>query len=77
MNANDALNQFIDDVSRDVEFRDGVQPIPAYLADMMAGMPTHTMTLEEAIAAANRRQLDGVVSNAYDAVIRNHFGGRR
>jgi hypothetical protein len=73
----DDIGRFIDDVRRDVEFRDGVKSIPAYLADMMAGIPTHTLTLEEAVAAANRRQLDGIVGKAQEEAIRKHFGGPR
>lgn len=73
----DDISQFLENQTRDVEFRDGVKEIPAYLADMMAGLPTHTMTLEAAVAAANRKQLDGVMSNAYDELIKKHFGGPR
>lgn len=73
----DELNNYISNVTRDVEFRDGVQEIPAYLADMMAGLPTHTMTLDEAVAAVNKKQLNDVFSSAYDAAIKKHFGGPR
>jgi len=75
--ADDEIGRYIESVTRDVEFRDGTQEIPSYLADMMAGLPTHTMTLDEAIKAANRRQLDRVISNAYDGQIRKHLGGRQ
>lgn len=63
------------DQYRTVEFRDGPHDVPTYLADMMAGLPTHTMTVEEAISAANAQALDRFVSTAYDQVVKQHFGG--
>lgn len=65
------------DIWREVEFRDGVAEIPAYLADLMAGFPTHTMTKQEAIDAANKEMMHRTVSAAYDGVIKEHFGGSR
>lgn len=62
---------------REVEFRDGISEVPAYLADLMAGFPTHTMTKQEAIDAANKEMMRRTVDTAYDGVIKEHFGGSR
>jgi hypothetical protein len=62
---------------REVEFRDGISEVPAWMADLMAGLATHTMTKEEAIVAANRQMQQRVISNAYDDVVKEHFGGTR
>lgn len=62
---------------RDVEFRDGIFPIPCYLADVMLALPTHTMTKQEAVAEANALMERRHIEAAYDGVLRNHFGGTR
>jgi hypothetical protein len=62
------------EITREVEFRDGVHEIPAYLADMMVGLPTHTMTVEEAIAKANAAAVERHMYKAYDQLIDSHFG---
>ena len=72
----DPMDQMVDNL-REVEFRTGPEMIPAYLANMMSGLPTHTMTKAEAIKAANDKQLNGVMASAYDKAIKNHFGGPR
>jgi hypothetical protein len=64
-----------------VEFRDGKREIPEYLADMMSapskqypiGLPTHTMSFEQAVAEANRVMVATHVNNAADALVRSHF----
>jgi len=76
MSDREILDQLTEN-AREVEFRDGPQMMPAYLADMMAGMPTFKMTKEEAISAANRRQEQSVMQSAYDGLIKQHFGGPR
>ena len=72
----ETLGQLVEN-GREVEFRDGPQMIPAYLADLMAGLPTFKMTKEEAVDAANKKQLRNAASSAYDAAIKTHFGGQR
>jgi len=65
------------EVWREVEFRDGVSEVPAWLADLMAGLSTHTMTKQEAISAANKQMMHRTIESAYDDVIKAHFGGPR
>ena len=62
---------------REVEFRDGMAVIPAWLADLMSGLPTHTMTRQEAIDAANKQMMRRTIDAAYDGVLKEHFGGPR
>jgi hypothetical protein len=62
---------------REVDFRDGPADIPAYLADVMAGLATHTMTKDEAIALAEQQMMHRYVKSAYDGVLREHFRGGR
>lgn len=65
----------IEEPLRSVEFRDGFHDIPAYIADLMAGLPTHTMTLEEANKKVNAALLERHIGAAYDQIIKQHFGG--
>lgn len=57
----------------EVEFRDGFREIPDYLADMMAGLETHTMTMDEAIAEANRKLERDQVAAAQNELLKAHF----
>jgi hypothetical protein len=65
------------EIWREVEFRDGIFEVPAWLADLMAGLPTHTLTKQEAIDAANKQMMRRTVESAYDEVLKAHFGGPR
>ena len=64
---------------REVEFRDGKKLIPDHLADMMASLPTHTMTFEEARDKANWKLASDHANRAFDGIVQSHFrdqGGR-
>jgi hypothetical protein len=63
----------MEETLREVEFRDGNRWIPAYLADMMFDLKTHTMTYEEAVSRANTRLGRDYLDKAYDRIISNHF----
>jgi len=76
MSDREMLDQLVEN-GREVEFRDGTQMVPAYLADMMVGIPTFSMTKEEAIAAANHKLEQHHIATAYDGLIKQHFGGPR
>ena len=60
-----------------MEFRDGDREIPDYLADMMQGIKTHTMTYEQAIAAANKKVESDLLNAKQDQVLAAHFKGLR
>lgn len=57
----------------ELEFRDGKRMVPDYLVLMMAGLPTHTMTYEQAIQAANRRTEADYLNAQQDRVLAAHF----
>jgi hypothetical protein len=61
----------------DLEFRDGVQSVPDYLAELMIGLPLHTITKDEAIAAVNNRLMGDHLRKAQDRLIANHFQSLR
>ena len=58
---------------REVEFRDEKRLVPDHLADMMATLPTHTMTYEQAIEKANWKLANDHIDRAYDGMIQSHF----
>jgi len=57
----------------EVEFRDGKKNIADHLAEMMRGLPTHTMTLDEATRAANNTLVSAKFSEARQRLITQHF----
>lgn len=57
----------------EIEFRDGPRMVPDYLAVMMAGIKTHTMTYEQAIEAANKKAESDLLNAKQDQVIAAHF----
>ena len=59
----------------EIEFRDGPREIPDHLAEMMYGIDTFTMTMDEAIQAANKLAERRVVDRAMDGLLKNHFSG--
>lgn len=59
----------------EVEFRTGKREIPDYLATMMSGLDTTTMTYEEAIDRANRRLETDRANKAVDDAVRSHLKG--
>jgi hypothetical protein len=56
-----------------VEFRDGEKEIPDYLADMMRGIETYRLTLDEAIQEANRQALSRHINQAADKIVSEHL----
>jgi len=64
----------------EVEFRTGKREIPDYMADLMAGIPTHKMTYDQAVAAMNRKLETGHIDRAVDDIRAEHlalYGTRR
>lgn len=59
----------------EVEFRDGMHLVPEYLAAIMGRLETHTMTFDEAIAAANRQMAADHINSAGADFIAAHFRG--
>lgn len=57
----------------DIEFRDGTKFVPDHLAEMMRGLPTHTMTLEEATNAANNSLVTTAFGQARQRMVTQHF----
>ena len=57
----------------EVEFRDGKHNIPDHLADLMIGMDTHAMTMEEAIGKANYRLVNDRLNGIQQNVVNQHF----
>lgn len=57
----------------DVEFRDGYKNVPDHLADMMKGLPTQNMTLEEATIAANESLINNRFNEARQKMVTQHF----
>ena len=47
--------------------------VPEHLADIMAGLPTHTMTYEQAVEKANWKLANDHVEKVYDGIIQSHF----
>jgi len=65
---------------REVEFRDGKRLVLDHLADMMADLPTHTMTYEQAVEKANWKLASDYANKAVDDAVQGHFrsqGGRQ
>ena len=62
-----------------VRFRTGEREIPDHLAVMMHGIETRTMTFDEAVAAANRKQMSDYLNGEQNKIIKAHFTqyGRR
>jgi len=56
-----------------VEFRDGEKEVPDYLADMMSGIDTYKLTLDESIQEANKRMLQRHVSDGLQRVVDEHL----
>lgn len=58
---------------KNVEFRGGYLPIPDHLAALMAGLETHLMTYDEAIAAMNRRFMEDRLKKVQADLVRDHL----
>ena len=56
-----------------VEFRDGEREIPDHLAEMMFGIETYRLTVDEAIREANKKMLDRHVSTVMDKIVDDHM----
>jgi len=57
----------------EVEFRDGKHHVPDHLADLMRGLETHRLTVEEATQQANQRLLRDRLNKAQDDAVKAHF----
>lgn len=55
-----------------VEFRDGNREVPEHVKALMSGIPTHTLTYDQAIEAMNKNLEKGVIDRAADTVLRQH-----
>jgi hypothetical protein len=60
-----------------VEFRTGKKEIPDYMAELMAGIPTHKLTYKQAVAAMNAKMLNDHVGRSMDRIVDDHFNRRR
>jgi hypothetical protein len=61
----------------EVEFRDGFREVPDYLADLMVGMETYRMTVDEAIVAVNKKLERNVLEKAHNDIVKSHFAADR
>lgn len=61
----------------EIEFRDGIAAVPNHVAWMMRGLETHTMTKDEAIAAAETQMTRNYLNQVQRKVIRGHFRENR
>lgn len=59
-----------------IEFRDGQRDIPRYLAVLMKGLETHTMTYTEAVRQANQRMTTERLNAAQRNLVQSHLRGR-
>jgi hypothetical protein len=57
----------------DIEFRDGVRAVPAYLIPLMSGLETYRMTYQEAINATHTKMASDHANKAMGKLIRSHF----
>lgn len=63
-----------------VEFRDGPREVPDHVKALMSGIPTHTLTYDQATEAMNKSLEKGVIDRAADTIVRQHgrdFWGQR
>ena len=60
-----------------VEFRDGERDVPDHVAVMMQGLPTHTMTYEEALRLSEKRMVNDTLNQAQQRMVAEHFRGLR
>lgn len=60
---------------RTVEFRDGTRTIPEYLAKLMSGLDTSTLTYEQAVRKANDANVRDYLNRHQQAAIAEHFRG--
>ena len=56
-----------------LDFRDGPHEVPDYLADLMATIDVRRLTVEQAIAEANKKTLADEINRRYDRIISDHF----
>lgn len=56
-----------------VEFRTGFRDIPDYLATLMRGLETHTMTFEQAVQEANRAILRRHLNDTQARIVKSHM----
>lgn len=56
-----------------MHFRDGPRYVIDSIANLMAGMDVRTMTYDQALEAANKRQVDIYFSSHLDKTITDHM----
>lgn len=61
----------------ELEFRDGMHAVPNHVAWMCRTLDTHTMTLAEAIKAAENQMLKDHLNRAQRKLIASHFRENR
>jgi hypothetical protein len=57
----------------ELEFRDGKRVVPDYMDQLMADLPLHKYTYEQAVDAMNRKLERNVIDTAVDRVIDQHL----
>lgn len=57
----------------EVKFRGGKRVVPDYMEQLMAGIPTHKMTYDEAVVAMNAKMERGVIDQSFDKIVARHF----
>jgi hypothetical protein len=56
-----------------IEFRDGERDIPAYLARLMSGLETFSMTYDDAVKIVNGKIASDHANRAMNRIVREHF----
>lgn len=57
---------------RKILFRNGEREVPDHVAELMADLPTHTLTFEQAIKLANESMIRRHLNKVQDDVIKEH-----
>lgn len=57
----------------EMDFRDGKRPVPDYLSSVLAGIDTHRMTYEEALAFAHRKIESDYANDMQSGIVTAHF----
>jgi hypothetical protein len=61
----------------EIEFRDGKRLVPDHLADMLADLPTHTLTYEQATEKANWKLASDHLNRVQEQAVQSHVLGLR
>lgn len=57
----------------EMEFRDGRKPVAEHIAALLAGIDTHRMTYEEALALAHRKIESDYLNDMQSGIVTAHF----